>query len=40
LRLPKASSGVRQRIPVQTRRTPEPDTSSIPDATESAPTKS
>jgi hypothetical protein len=28
LRLPKASSGVRQRIPVQTRRTPEPDTPS------------
>jgi HSP20 family protein len=40
LRLPKASSGVRQRIPVQTRRTPEPDTSRTPAATESAPTKS
>ena len=31
LRLPKASSGVRQRIPVQTRRTPEPDASKSPD---------
>jgi HSP20 family protein len=39
LRLPKASSGVRQRIPVQTRRTPEPDTSKAPDTAESTSSK-
>jgi HSP20 family protein len=39
LRLPKASSGVRQRIPVQTRRTPESDTSKAPDTAESTPGK-
>ncbi|MGH3549527.1 MAG: hypothetical protein ACRDQU_15765 [Pseudonocardiaceae bacterium] len=38
LRLPKASSGVRQRIPVQTRRT-EPDSGKAADTAESTTSK-